>query len=147
MDKRPNSSAAIDWNILFIAWLVSIIATLGSLFFSEVMEFPPCTFCWYQRILMYPLVFIFLVGLFPFDKNVLKYALPFAILGWLVSLYHNLLQLKIIPESTTPCAMGIPCSAKYIDIFGFLTIPMLSFIAFSIISILLIILKRRLSNG
>ncbi len=141
-----EKSDANNWNILFVAWLISIIATLGSLFFSEVMEYPPCTFCWYQRILMYPLVFIFLVGLFPFDRGVLKYAFPFVILGWLVSLYHNLLQMDIIAESTTPCAMGIPCSAKYIDIFGFLTIPMLSFIAFSIILILLILLKRRLAK-
>ncbi len=141
-----QQSSGTNWNLTFFAWLVAIIATLGSLFFSEVMEFPPCTFCWYQRILMYPLVFIFLVGLFPFDKNVIKYAFPFAIVGWLIALYHNLLQYGIIPESATPCSQGVPCSAKYISWFDILTIPMLSFIAFSIILILLIILKRRLSS-
>ncbi len=141
-----QKSAAMNWNIIFFAWLVSIFATLGSLFFSEVMEFPPCTFCWYQRILMYPLVFIFLVGLFPFDKNVFRYAMPIAVVGWLFALYHNLLQYKIIPETMSPCAQGIPCSAKYISFFGFLTIPMLSFIAFSIIIVLLITFKKRIST-
>jgi disulfide bond formation protein DsbB len=141
-----EQSSGTNWNLIFFAWLVAIIATLGSLFFSEVMEFPPCTFCWYQRILMYPLVFIFLVGLFPFDKNVVKYAFPLAIVGWLIALYHNLLQYGIIPESAAPCSQGVPCSAKYISLFGILTIPMLSFIAFSIILTLLIILKKRLSS-
>ena len=57
------------WNLLFAAWLVAMIATLGSLFFSEVMMFPPCVMCWYQRICMYPLTLILLVGLFPLDSK------------------------------------------------------------------------------
>lgn len=132
-----NQPSTKEWNILFFAWLVALIAMLGSLFLSEVMEYPPCTFCWYQRILMYPLVIIFLVGLFPLDRNVFKYSIPFVVLGWLVALYHNLLQFGIISEDMTPCTQGIPCSTKYIDVFGFLTIPMLSFIAFSVILALL----------
>ncbi len=144
--RNNQQSSATNWNLAFFAWLVAIIATLGSLFFSEVMEFPPCTFCWYQRILMYPLVFIFLVGLFPFDKNVVRYAFPLAFVGWLIAIYHNLLQYEIIPESAAPCSQGVPCSAKYISWFDILTIPMLSLIAFSIILILLIILKKRLSS-
>ena len=137
MNDSDNGSSR-DWNIIFIAWLVAVVATLGSLFLSEVMEYPPCTFCWYQRILMYPLVVIFLVGLFPLNRDLSKYSISFVVLGWLVALYHNLLQYGIISEEMAPCTQGIPCSTKYIDIFGFLTIPMLSFIAFSIILALLL---------
>ena len=72
------------WMVIFICWLVATVATLGSLFFSEVMEFVPCVLCWYQRILMYPLVIIFLVGLFPLDKKVIKFSLPLVMIGWLV---------------------------------------------------------------
>ena len=144
--NNSQQTSSTNWNITFIAWIITVVATLGSLFFSEVMEFVPCTLCWYQRILMYPLVFIFLVGLFPFDKNVIRYALPLVIMGWIVALYHNLLQYGIIPESITPCKQGVPCSAKYISWFDIVTIPMLSFIAFSTILILLILLKKRLSS-
>lgn len=141
--NNDNIESGRNWNIIFFAWLVATIATLGSLFFSEVMEQPPCILCWYQRILMYPLVIIFLVGLFPLDKNIFKYSVPFVIIGWLTALYHNLLQHEIISEAMTPCSQGIPCSTKYMSIFGFLTIPMLSFIAFSIILTLLFLFFKR----
>jgi len=138
-DEINNDS----WIFLFLAWIVALIATLGSLFFSEIMEFVPCTLCWYQRILMYPLVVIFFMGMFPYDKQVVKFAFPLVLLGWLVALYHNLIHYEIIPESASPCVQGIPCSTKYIQWLGFLTIPMMSFIAFSLIGILLYTIKIR----
>jgi disulfide bond formation protein DsbB len=110
------------------------------------MEFPPCALCWYQRIFMFPLVLILVAGLFPFDKNILKYAVPLAILGWCFAFYHTLVYSGIIPESLQPCGQGVSCSETYIDLFGFLTIPMLSLISFSTIIALLFILKRRLSK-
>ena len=135
-----------NWTIIFICWIIASVSTLGSLFFSEIMEFPPCALCWYQRIFMFPLVLIFLIGLFPFDKSIVKYALPLAILGWCFAFYHYLLYSGIIPESLQPCSQGVSCSETYLDLFGFLTIPMLSLISFSTIVTLLLILKRRLSK-
>ncbi|MBW1752777.1 MAG: disulfide bond formation protein B, partial [Deltaproteobacteria bacterium] len=87
LDQTPSS----NWNILFACWIVASISTLGSLFFSEIMEFPPRVLCWYQRIFMFPLVLILLAGLFPFDKSIVKYALPLAIVGWCFAFYHYLL--------------------------------------------------------
>ncbi len=142
LDKASNS----NWTIIFICWIIASVSTLGSLFFSEIMEFPPCALCWYQRIFMFPLVLIFLRGLFPFDKSIVKYALPLAILGWCFAFYHYLLYSGIIPESLQPCSQGVSCSETYLDLFGFLTIPMLSLISFSTIVTLLFILKRRLSK-
>lgn len=126
-----------SWIYLFIAWIVAAFSMLGSLFFSEIMEFIPCSLCWYQRILMYPLVIILFVGMFPYDLKALKYATPFIFLGILFSFYHNLINFGIIPESASPCVQGVPCSTKYIEWFGFISIPMLSFVAFTLIAILL----------
>ena len=140
LDKESNS----NWTIIFICWIIASASTLGSLFFREIMEFPPCALCWYQRIFMFPLVLIFLTGLFPFDKSIIKYALPLAIAGWSIAFYHYLLYSGFIPESIQPCSQGVSCSETYLDLFGFLTIPMLSLISFSTIVALLFILKRRL---
>ena len=134
-----------NWAILFSAWVLVTVSTLGSLFFSYVMEFAPCVLCWYQRICLFPLVIILATGLFPLDKRVIKYSLPLAIAGWITALYHNLLYSGIIPQDLQPCSKGVSCTEKYIDLFGFLTIPMLSLISFSIIITLLILLKRRIT--
>jgi disulfide bond formation protein DsbB len=138
-EKASNS----DWVVVFICWIVASVSTLGSLFFSEIMELAPCALCWYQRIFMFPLVIILLVGLFHFDKNIIRYALPLAIIGWGFAFYHYLLYSGIIPESIQPCNQGVSCSETYLDLFGFLTIPMLSLISFSIIIGFLLLLRRR----
>lgn len=142
LDQKSDS----NWTILFICWLIASISTLGSLFFSEIMKFPPCVLCWYQRICLFPLVLMLSMGLFPFDKSVVKFALPLALVGWFIAFYHNLLYSGIIPESLQPCSQGVSCTEVNLDLFGFLTIPILSLIAFSTIVALLVILKRRLSK-
>ena len=143
--SRFNSSEA-GWNLIFGAWFVTLIATFGSLFFSEIMKFPPCVLCWYQRICMYPLVLLFLAGMFPLDKRVWRYSLPLALFGWLIALYHNLLHYGIVPESASPCVQGVPCSTVYINWAGFITIPILSLFSFSIILILLTSFLKRIKN-
>ena len=139
-DRASNT----NWTIIFMCWVIASASTLGSLFFSEIMEFPPCALCWYQRIFMFPLVIVLLVGLFPFDTCTVKYALPLAIAGWCFAFYHTLLYSGIIPERIQPCSQGVSCSETYLDLAGFITIPMLSLLSFSIIITLLTILKRRL---
>lgn len=131
---------------IFSAWILATIATLGSLFFSEVMKFPPCVLCWYQRICMYPLVLILLAGMFPVSKSVVKYSLPLVLSGWVIAVYHNLLYYNIIPESAAPCVQGISCTTKFIEWFGFVTIPFLSLMAFTSILILLLLTHRNLKN-
>ena len=142
----PQNQKDTNWNILFLCWLLVSVSALGSLFFSFVMEFAPCVLCWYQRIFLFPLVLILAIGLFPFDKKVVKYALPLAIAGWLMAAYHNLLYAGIIPESIQPCSKGVSCTEEYIDLFGFLSIPMLSLLSFSTVITLLIILYKRTSK-
>ena len=132
--------------IIYLCWFIAFVASIGSLFFSEVMEFPPCVLCWYQRIAMYPLVIIFFVARNKKTMDAINYGFPFVLLGWVISLYHNLLHYEIVPENISPCREGVSCSTVYIEIFDFLTIPMMSFIAFSLIGTLLIILKRKSLN-
>ena len=138
LSSRSNSRSL---TFVFLAFLVSLIATLGSLFFSEIMNFIPCSLCWYQRIFMYPLVFIFLMNLLYPDNKVFKYSLPLVVVGLAIAIYHNLLILKIIPETLSPCIQGVPCSVDYLNWFGFITIPLLSFLSYTAILILLILFK------
>ena len=145
--SQPEQASNTNWTLLFLCWLLVSISTTISVFFSYVLEYEPCVLCWYQRICLFPLIFIFAAGLLPaFDKNVIKYALPLAIAGGLTAFYHTLLYAGIIPESIQPCSKGVSCTEKYIELFGFVSIPMLSFFAFSTIVTLLIILKRRTSK-
>lgn len=133
-------SPAQAWNLLFLAWLVAAVSTLGALFLGEVMGYTPCVLCWYQRICMFPLVLILAAGLFPFDRRVLRYALPLALAGLALALWHWGVASGLIPEAATPCGQGVPCSQELIVWFGFLTLPMLSVLAFSsIIALLLLI--------
>jgi len=109
------------------------------------MYFVPCSLCWYQRVFMYPLVFIFLISLLYPDKNVFKYSFPLVVVGMLIAIYHNLLIIGIIPQTLSPCISDIPCNVDYLNYFGFITIPLLSFIAFFIICICLVFYKKKVS--
>ncbi|RLB78149.1 MAG: disulfide bond formation protein B [Deltaproteobacteria bacterium] len=145
--SQTDKSIDINWMLLFLCWLMVTVSATISVFFSSVLEYEPCVLCWYQRICLFPLIFIFATGLFPtFDKSVIKYALPLTIVGGLIAFYHTLLYAGIIPENIQPCSKGVSCTEKYFELFGFVSIPMLSFFAFSTLVTLLIILKRRTSK-
>ena len=132
-----------DWTLLFVGWLIAFVSTLGSLFFSYVMEFAPCDLCWYQRMCLFPLVIILARGLFPLDRRVVKYALPLAALGWLLAAYHCLLYAEVIPAAMQPCSKGVSCTQEYVELFGFLSIPLLALISFTMLTFVLITLWRR----
>lgn len=139
-----ESKTTINTNVILLCFLIASLASGGSLFFSEIMDFVPCTMCWYQRIFMYPLVFIFLINILYPDDDIFKYSMTLVIIGLSFSIYHNFLLFGIIPESAVPCASGIPCSTEYINWLGFITIPLLSFIAYFMILILLVFGKNKI---
>ncbi|MCM3574086.1 MULTISPECIES: disulfide oxidoreductase [Mesobacillus] len=128
---------------LYLAWVVSLMATLGSLYFSEIAGFIPCELCWYQRILMYPLVLLLGIATFQNDTAVKKFVLPLAVIGWLISLNHYLVQKVPGFAQVKPCVSGVPCTAQYINWFGFITIPFLAFTAFTLIIIFMALLIKR----
>lgn len=119
-----------------LTFLIALTATLGSLYLSEVRNFIPCTLCWYQRILMYPLVIIILVGIIEQDDFLSTYILPFSLIGTAVSTYHYLIQLGLGGGESGACTVGIPCSARYLNYFGFITIPFMALTAFLLITLI-----------
>ncbi|MDH3629140.1 MAG: disulfide bond formation protein B [Acidobacteriota bacterium] len=145
-ERTVSNKLDTDWLLLLAAWLLVTTASLGSLFFSEVMGLPPCSLCWYQRVFMFPLVLVLFMGLFPFDAKVVRYALPLSAAGSLAALYHMLLQVGVIPESAAPCSQGVSCADVDLSVFGFVSIPMLSLFAFGAITALLITLLRSSSR-
>ncbi len=130
-------------NFAYLAWFSALLGTASSLYFSEVLNFAPCILCWYQRILMYPLVIILTVGILKKDKLLYWYVLPLSILGMLVSLYQNLLYFNILSEKISPCAVGVSCTAKFLHILGFLDIPQLSFLGFTFITFCMLMFRKR----
>lgn len=128
---------------LQIAFLQAWAATLGSLYFSEVQNLRPCLLCWYQRILMYPLAIILAVALFRKDRNVAYYALPLAIIGWIIALYQYLLQMTTLSKVAPSCDPFYGDCSKIDFIFlGFVTIPFLSLLAFSVIILMMLFSLR-----
>ena len=117
---------------LYFAWLVSVIATGGSLYLSEVAGFIPCELCWFQRIFMYPLVLLLGMACFKSDKHIIPYMLPLSIIGGCFSIYHICEQKFGAPSV---CTGTVPCSGEYINLLGFVTIPMLALTAFILITI------------
>ena len=97
-DTPPNITP-IGWQLTFVAWLIATVSTLGALFLGEVMGYTPCVLCWYQRIAMFPLVFVLAAGLFPFDPRVVRYALPLALAGLGLALFLLSLFAGWIPEN------------------------------------------------
>lgn len=142
MNKHGKTTPHTESYILYTAWLVSVIATLGSLYFSEIKGFIPCELCWFQRIFMYPLAIILGIAAFYNDKKLKLYVLPLSVIGGFISLYHYLVQKVPGFASVKPCVQGVPCNTQYINWFGFVTIPFLALIAFTIISVLMIVLYR-----
>ncbi|WP_035341805.1 disulfide oxidoreductase [Alkalihalobacillus hemicellulosilyticus] len=132
-------------NLLFCAWGISLIATAGSLYFSEIVGYIPCDLCWYQRILMYPMVIILGIAVIKRDLNQALYSALFSGIGMFVALYQYMLQKVPSMNELDSCGI-VPCSAQYINWFGFVTIPFLALIAFIlifIISITILIRVRR----
>lgn len=140
--KQSPDNEQTGWNLIFTCWILATVATLGSLFFSEVMGLKPCVLCWYQRIFMYPLVVILLAAMFPLDKNVVRYALPLAVIGWLFAVYHYLLYSGYIPENLQPCDKEASCAEINLELFGFITIPMLAILSYTAIIALLVLFRH-----
>ena len=133
--------AALRPYLLYAAWLVSVVATLGSLYFSEIRGFVPCELCWFQRILMYPLSIILGIAAYRQDYDIRRYVLPLTIIGGCTSFYHYLLQKVDSLGLVHPCKNGVPCNMEYINWLGFITIPFLALAAFILITLFLSLIK------
>jgi len=154
----PNSKLSVgiaslkDFRVFFrdgalkYAWIVAATATLGSLFYSEVMGFAPCVLCWYQRIFMYPLSLLLGMAHFKKDTRFANYGLLLTIPGGLLALYHYILQMMPKGSIPTPCSTvgySVSCTERFTAEFGFVTIPYMSVSAFVLITLLLLLVARQ----
>ncbi len=127
--------------LLGLAWGAAAVAMGGSLWFSESVGFIPCLLCWYQRIAMYPLVLILGVATFLADGRVWRYVLPLAGVGFLISTYHALIQLRPALDVGT-CSAAAPCTARHLALLGFISIPVMAGAAFLLIGALMLVLRE-----
>jgi disulfide bond formation protein DsbB len=116
---------------LWLAFVVSAVATGGSLFFSEIAHFVPCELCWFQRICMYPLSITTLLAALANDRRTARYLLPLPLAGAGVSIYHLLVENGVVEEARA-CLISAPggCATKWINEFGYMTIPTLALTGF-----------------
>lgn len=142
-DVTPVKEADSNWAALFSAWLVAILASLSVLFVGEVMGQTPCNLCWFQRALMFPLVIVLGVASLRADASAWRYALPLALTGFSVALFHSLLYVGLIPERITPCSEGVSCTSADMTILGNLPLPMLAAMAFGAISALMLVVRSK----
>jgi disulfide bond formation protein DsbB len=133
--------ADVNGALPYLAWVIALVSTVGSLFFSEVMGLQPCVLCWYQRVAVYPLVLIIGAGIVMRDGRMKYYALPLCLAGLAVAVYHNLLYYEVIPESVSPCSQGVPCTERQIEWLGFVTIPLMGLAAFAGLALCLLLYK------
>jgi disulfide bond formation protein DsbB len=124
----------------WLAFIIALVAMLGSLYYSEIAHFTPCRLCWYQRILMYPLTVVTLVGAWKRDDFLPDYVLPLSIIGMFVSGYHYLMEKGVVAASAT-CSADVPCSISYVNYFGFITIALMAFTAFTLITLIMVGMK------
>ena len=110
---------------------IALLAVSGSLYYSESAGFAPCELCWYQRIAMYPLALLLFVGGVARDPGLARYVLPLSATGAAISIYHY--QLQLFPEQGESCAFGVPCTFRYVEQFGFVSIPFMAFCGFAAI--------------
>lgn len=136
MSKRQES-------ILLVVWTVSLIATAGSLFYSEFLGYIPCDLCWIQRIFMYPLIIIYGIALIKRNIDIARPGLILAVIGLPISIYHYSLQKLPALQDAGGFCTNIPCNLQYVNYFGFVTIPFLAGLAFFIIVILHYLFLRK----
>jgi disulfide bond formation protein DsbB len=122
------------------AWVVSLIASMGSLYFSEIAHFIPCSLCWYQRIAMYPMVVVLGIGAIRGDTGVWRYGLPLAVLGAIISVYHLIIQWMPMLD-VGACTGGVPCTGRYVAAFRVISIPTMAAAAFLLIIALLFLVR------
>lgn len=115
------------------AFFVALVATLGSLFYSDILGYTPCKLCWFQRIFMYPQVLLLGLALFRRDNRILDYTLWLSGAGGLIAAYHYAMQLGFVPGICATVGISVSCSQRFVLEYGYITIPMMALTAFALI--------------
>jgi hypothetical protein len=127
-------------SLVGLAWMTAALSMAGSLVYSEAFGLVPCVLCWYQRIAMYPLVLVLGVALLVRDAHAWRYGLPLSVVGLLIAAYHVLIQFQPALDAGT-CSDAAPCTARYVAVYGFISIPVMAGSGFLLITSLLLTLR------
>jgi len=125
-----------------VAWIVATVATLGSLYYSEIADFVPCRLCWYQRICMYPLALVLGVATLRRDRGVRWYVGPLAAIGAVIAAYHSWIQAYPPSGGSSFCTLDAPCTERFVWEFGFVSLPFMAFIGFTFILAMMVLARR-----
>jgi disulfide bond formation protein DsbB len=125
-----------------LIFVLALVATGGSLFFSQVAGFEPCELCWFQRIFMYPQVLLFGLAWFRQERLMIKYALPLVGIGWLIALYHNYIYYLAVTATSCSITSHVSCIVPYFTKFGYITIPIMSLTSFTLIGFILLVVNK-----
>mgnify|MGYP000700429958 FL=1 len=133
-------SCVKKYGVLF-ASVVVLTSIVGSLCYSDILGYEPCKLCWYQRILMYPQIVILGLGMYIRDRNATLYALVLSILGMMASWYHYLMQLGFVPAGCDVVGYSVSCAKVFTMHLGYITIPLMAFTAFVMITVFLVVYR------
>lgn len=139
-ERLLGAFGGLEHHVVGWAWAVALIAMLGSLYLSEIVNFLPCLLCWYQRIAMYPLVVVLGVGMLRSDPGVWRFALPLPVIGFFIAAYHITIQWRPTLDVGT-CDAGAPCTGRYVAVFGYISIPTMAGAAFLLVAALLLLVR------
>lgn len=139
---RADAVATFGPSALVLAFAVALVSTAGSLYLSEVAHFVPCKLCWYQRIAMYPLAPVLGLAALRRDARVWPYALLVGLVGAGLSTYHVLLERFPSLSGSATCDPSNPCTIRWVERFGYLTIPAMALSGFLLIAVLLLAARR-----
>lgn len=126
----PDSFAELRFEVgraaITLAWVIAAVTTFGSLYYSKVQGYVPCELCWYQRICIYPMAVILGIAAWRRDSSIRIYAIPVLAIGVVISTYHSYIQWWPPSSGTSFCSATAPCTLKYVNEFGFVTLPFMA---------------------
>lgn len=145
--KKSPLFVLVKTHALRLAFATALFSMVASLFYSEIAKYPPCELCWLQRFFMYPLVVLLGINLWKKELNLIPYSLGLSILGFLTAVYHNLMYYSTGGLSSLCQTLGssVSCTKRYVFEFGFVTIPIMSLVAFALLILFLSIARAKTS--
>ncbi len=134
-------SAFVSKNVLWIGFLVSLAALVSSQVYEHVIGYAPCMLCWYARVAFYPMALIFLMAIVRKDRKIVDYMMGLTVFGLIVTAYHSI--ITVTGESPLPCSSnGVSCLTRYVYEYGFISIPLMAFVSFAFLFLVLWTAKR-----
>ena len=136
-DKKNNFLKNINGCVLLLGFTVTLFGTFLTLYYEYGLQYLPCDLCWYQRIFLYPQVFLFAYAWYKKDKAILPYIFILSIVGLIIASYHHLLQIGF--DLYKPCStalFAVSCAKPSFIEFGFVTFPFMAVVLFGFVGVL-----------